>query len=489
MKHTRRRLLAGLGTLSLLGCSRTGSEHTPPSLTRTEDLRIPAVLHGTLARGPEVRLIEDHGVPLVAMAVALRAGHRDDPQGQEGLARLTSNLLLLGVDGCDQAALLDRYGELGAMPDAFVAPALLGLQCVVHVDQGAAALRLMVENLRYATLGDEPFERLRRAQREALIASRGDPSHVAGLGVLLASGGHEPPTGMLSSGTPRSVDAVRPEDARRWWSVRLRPASLVVLIAGAVHPEDASSWVDLATRGWSSPADPVPSLPVRDVVGPRDRMTSVLVPWPSLPQAVLAIGGLRAPYGDPDEPAETIAHSMMAGGMLRELRTLQRTSYGVVPTTWDTKLGPMHRLEATIEPADAKQAIERVLLSLQRFLNDPAAIERRLEDVRRDLAMGMMNDHHGSEAAHGQLMRAAAEGLPPHAAERRLRRLKALDVDDVVAAAQRLYASRSLRIGLVGDPAALAAARAALPESGTIERRPADLVGLDDAQAPAEPIE
>lgn len=485
MTASRRRVLAGLSALPLLGC-RMGTEHLPPRLPRTARVSVPPIDYGTLASGPEVRVLQDHGVPLVAMAVAVRAGHRGEPMGQEGLVRLSASLLLEGAGGSDRAALLDRYGDLGATPHWIVAPSLVGLGCTVHADDAPAALSLLVDNLRRPTLADEAFERLRREQRELVTASRGDPSRIAGLSVLLGITGLEPPMAALAEGTPRSIAALGLEAARAWLATRVRPDTLVVLLAGAAEPEAALRWADDATRGWVSPGSPA-AAPTAAAAVETPRRT-VLVPWPSLGQAIVTLGSTRAPYGHVDEPAEQVASAMLAGMLHHELRTRQRTTYAIEPSTWDTKLGRVQRLEAKVEPTDVKRALYGIVEQVERLVHDSTIAERALQGVRRSLAMEMMDDHLGPDAALRQLVRAVAEGLGPDAAERRLERLMALDVSDVQAAAKRLHDPSTMRIGVVGDPDALSAVYEVLPAEGVLERRPEQLVGPEPAVERIEPV-
>jgi zinc protease len=485
MTPSRRRVLAGLGALPLLGC-RMGSEHRPPSVPRTARVSVPAIDHATLASGPELRLLQDHAVPLVAMAVVVRAGHRGEPAGQEGLVRLVASLLLEGAGGSDRAALLDRYGDLGATPQWLVGPSLLGLSCTVHADDAPAALSLLVDNLRRPTLAEEPFQRLRREQRELVTASRDDPSRVAGLSVLLGVTGLEPPAAALAEGTPRSIAALRLEAARTWLAAHVRPDALVVLLAGAAEPDTALGWVDAATHGWSRPAGSPASTPASVATAVEAPRRTVVVPWPSLGQAIVALGSPRAPYGHADEPAEQVASSMLGSMLHHELRTRQRTTYAVEPATWDTKRGVVQRVEAKVEPTAVKWALYGIIEQVERLVLDGAVAERALDGTRSSIAMALMDDHNGPDAALRQLARVVAEGLGPDAAERRLERLMSLDVSDVRAAAKRLYDPSLMRIGVVGEAAALAAVYEALPGEGVLERRPEQLVGLEPE---AEPVE
>ena len=132
MSTGRRRFLASLGAVPLVGCSTLGSDHVPPQTPERLHLSLPPILHREHAAGPQLYLLEDHGLPLVSMAVLVRAGHRHERPGQEGLAALAATMLLRGMEGGDRVTLLESYGELGTTPAAVANSTTLGLRCTVQ---------------------------------------------------------------------------------------------------------------------------------------------------------------------------------------------------------------------------------------------------------------------------------------------------------------------------------------------------------------------
>ncbi len=477
MSWSRRRWLTGLGAIPWLGCAG-GSESRPPRTPEQVDVRLPSMALGRLDAGPSLYLMEDHGLPLVSMAVAVGAGHRLEAAGEEGRAAVAAALLLEGMEGGDRAALLDRYGELGTTPHASVGASHIVLRCVVHRDDAPTALRLMLDNLRHPTIAEDAFAKVVRERRESLLAARGIVEVVAGFGLVRGSWGSDPAVALLADGTPTSVDALELPQARAWISGRLGLDTTSFSFAGDVDEASALRWIGDATDGWpataavrAAPQSPVPD---GDPTAPR----IVVVPWPELPQAVVAMGGPRRPPGHDDEPAEAIAGSLMAGLVHYELRSRQRVSYGVQTRAWSTKRGPMAQLWAKVEPAEVDTAVEQLWIYLRRLERDVQLTDEAVTEARRAAMVGMMHDHHGAESGLGELLELADRGASAHWAQRRLDRLEQLSTADVTRALRRIYDPAQVRFCVVGDPKSIERARTALPEGPTVERTPDQLFGL-----------
>ena len=98
---TRPRMSPALGALlGLVASALTAQIPAHPSLLRFTDVDFvlpdPAKHRIELAGGSVLYLVEDHALPLVDIAVAVRAGGFLDPPRQAGLALLTGSLMRRG---------------------------------------------------------------------------------------------------------------------------------------------------------------------------------------------------------------------------------------------------------------------------------------------------------------------------------------------------------------------------------------------------------
>ncbi len=473
MSWSRRRLLAGLGPSLLLGCA--GGERRPPRISEAVEVELPVVVDRALELGPRLYLLEEHALPLVAVAVAVPAGHQREPVGQAGVARLAGKMLLEGIDGGDRRGLLDRYADLGATPELQLGPAQVVVRCVVHRDDGQAALDLLLQTLRSGTFDARAFERVRLELRESLLELQGSPDAVATMGLVHGVFGTERPSEALGQGTRADLAALTVEQARAFITPHVRPGSLTVLLAGDVELRQAKAWIEAGLRGWSAAAGspgPAPSAPASAGPGPR----GVLVPWEGLEQSIVAFGGPREPYGAPEQPAQAVAEAIMSGMVNYELRTKQRTSYGVLSRIWRTRYGALEQMWTRVEPED----VDHALLGLQRdfeWLIDGMLSERAVAEARLMAMVDLMEGFHGAERGLQQLIRLAGEGLPASAAGRRLEALRALDMAGVMAVLREDYHPDAIRYCVVADPGMLERAAGALPREGVVIRTREALLG------------
>ncbi len=476
MKLTRRRVVAGLGAAPLVGCSKV-SERRPPRTPGLLTVVVPPIVRHPWPDGRRLYLSEDHGVPLVAIAVTVRGGYRGESPAQLGLTSLVASLVLEGLGGGDKAALLDRYGEYGTTPLAWAEPDQLVLQCTVHRDDATAALRLMVETLRNPSLLPDALLRVRREQRETLMADRGIPDTVAGLGLLLGTLGLDPPVAALAEGTPHSLAGLTLADVHTWLDAHVRPHALGFAMAGDVSPTRARADVEAATQGWTAAhGEPVVTPPATESSGGGPRV--VLVPWPGLPQAIVALGGSRAPYGHPDEPAQTLADSMFGSIANYELRSRLRASYGVQAKLWRTRTHPVRQLWAKVDGPESGAAIERLRGYLAQLRGEVQLTEASVQQTRRSALSVAMDRFHGPESALGRLIRLAADDLPPDAPKQRMSRLSKLTAPRVTTTMREIFDPDRTRLCVVGNSNVIAQARAVLPTENIIERTPERLVGI-----------
>lgn len=458
MSWSRRRLLTGATAGSLIGCGPfMGSEHTPPITPDSISVRLPPIVKHEFGTDARLYCLEDHALPLVALAVLVRSGFAADPVDQAGMASVAAELLLEGMRDADSSRLVDRYAELGAVPQVILRPATFGLGCMVHRDHAAAALQLLVDNLRHASLSESAFERVRRRQREALALSRGSSRRVAGYATLLAAVGAQPPTSMLASGSLRSLDGLSHESVQRWLAVRLRPNLLCFAVAGDATFDAALAWAVGAAGTWQvegPSARAITSSPRAESL--KSGAHAVLVEWPGILQPVLSYSAADVAYASPDELVLKVADSVVAGLIYDKLRKRERVTYGLESGIWTTRGGPIRQrwtVVAANELVAAHAAISAVFADVHEF---PAWVRDLAHQVllssRRSEYVEMMRGFESPITSIIQLIHMADQDLPIDTAYDRVEALTALDGDRVARAIVDAYHPDELRTSVVASP-------------------------------------
>lgn len=489
MSWSRREVLAGLAATPMLACARRRSEREPPRVPAGAQISLPVIHELPSTEGPTLMLAEDHALPLVAMAIAIRAGHAHEPAVHPGLAGLAGAMLVDGMGGGSRRELLGRYGDLGTRPAVSKTASLLVLGCVTHRDEAAAALSLMAQNLRTPTMAQESLERRRREHGEWASVTRGEPAMVTGLGLLTASLGIEPPSTTLGIGPPHGLDGVELETVRAFVRDRARREDAVIMMAGDVDEARAWEWIERALRDWpsgtplaepSSSASTEPTEPTTAADAPARplRSAAVLVPWPTLPQAFIALGGPRAPYGHEDEPGQAVATALISSTLHYELRSKQRSTYSVQSRVWPTSLGDVQQIWVRVDPDATRRAVEAIGEQLAMLDTDLHFTEQIVAEIRQGAELDAMLSFHGPEATLQQLVRLADAELGPRTPQRRLEWLREVDARRVSQALLEVLGQDRRCWCVAGEPSAIEQASDRLSGEHRLTRTPEALLGL-----------
>ncbi len=481
MIWSRRRWLGAAGAAPLAACSGLGNDSTPPQTSESSTVKLPRIHRVSTPDNVRAHLVQDRGAPIVSLAVSVPAGSRHEPHGQAGLASVSAHMLREGLSGGSRAQAIVRYADHGASPVAYATPELAVLQCTVHRDDAPAVLKLMVANMREASMSDTAFEDVRREHVQQLRDAASEPIQAAGTGLLLAVHGVEPPSGLLPLGTVPSLRSLGAEDVRAWHEQRIQGARLRVSIAGDVSASEATDWVASAAQDWTPPANTATerddsASPPTDGRGPQ----AITIPWPRSPQAILAVAGVPEPVDYYEAQVHALATNVVRGLLTSDLRHRLRATYAVRSASWFTKRGPMTYLATKVDPEDIGRAAQRAKTLLMLQQQDIARLDDYLAVVRRAEGTLLMDRFHGSEQALSALLTLAEYDLPADYPERLLETVQGIRPKDVADVLQHAYHPDRVRFCIVGDDETLEHARSVL---GCEDKlcTPAALVGADRA--------
>lgn len=474
MNWSRRQLLAALASTPALGCSLRQANR-PPAIPSHSEVRVPHITRAEANGGPRLYASSDHRVPLVSLAIGVRAGYRQEPHGLEGRASIAGALLSHGMLGGDRIDLLSRYGELGTRPSIRVDDNRTFIYCTVQKERAPLALRLLAENLQSATFAEDALTDVRREAKGWFAMVRGEPSMVAGLGTLAAGQGFAPATAGLRQGTPSSVDAIDRQAVIANFAGHLDPSALDLVVAGDVTEEQAQAWSAHTFGQWSSPTTPASSAPTRSTTRPAD---ATLVPSPSSAQAFLALGCAATGSAVPPPPAEKLAVDVVASLMQYELRAKQRTTYAVQKIAWESRAQPYYTLWTAIDPLAIKPAIEAVRELVDALLTRSQLNEATIAQARRSMQMSMMNSFHGCESTLGRLMTMANNDAAPRHINEQLDAMDGLSAASVSEAIEQLFSPQRLSYCVVAAPPTLAVAEESLSDLSVQSRTAQQLLGM-----------
>lgn len=278
--------------------------------------------------GIDAWLIEDHSVPVLALAFAFAGGAALDPPGQEGRAALLASLLTEGAGPYDTAAYASLLRERGVTL-AFEADrdGLKGtLRCLV--EEGAFAAEMLALALAEPRFDQAAMERARAQRLLALRREAEQPPAVASRR-WWAEAFPSHPFARPVGGTEPGVSAIDRAALLSAREAQMRRGSLVVAAAGAVGADALGRFLDRAFAASLADgnAEPIPAVP-------EPRRFALAVVELDAPQATGVFGHIALPPEDPAWEAAQIANWILGGGgfssrLMTEVREKRGLTYGI----------------------------------------------------------------------------------------------------------------------------------------------------------------
>lgn len=258
--------------------------------------------------GIEAWLIEDHANPIVAVKIVFRGGAALEPNGKEGLARMTAALLDEGAGDMDsqafQGALTDNSISLSfdTGQDSFT-----GQLKTAGATQDLA-FRLLRMALTQPRFDEEPVRRVRSQIVAGLQRDTENPGTLGQVAMVKALfPGH--PYGRRTRGTLESVPTIAVADMKRFVAERLAKDNLIVGVSGDIAPDRLAKVLDDVFGGLPAKAAPwkVPE------VAPTFA-GNVTVIEKAVPQSAIAFAGPGVKRDDPDFYAVYVMNHILGGG-------------------------------------------------------------------------------------------------------------------------------------------------------------------------------
>ena len=437
-----------------------------PAMGPDPPFRLPAVVRHRLANGLEVCTVEHHTVPLVSVVLHLpRGGSGSDPEGREGLAALTADMIDEGTGDLDAIDVSDALARIGASYTGRAGSdsAVFAVSTLVrYADRGADLLADLVVR---PSLRDDDVERVRQ-QRLDRLRQLHDVPHAAAerefLRVLY--GAH--PYGHPAIGRPGALRAVTGDDIAGFHESAYRPAGATLIVAGALAHEGLARVAERAFGAWTSPAsEPQPVATDREVVSPRFGRL-VVVPRAGAQQSELWVGLLTAPRATPDYPALLVMNAILGGEFVSRLNTKLREEKGVTYVArtgfdWRVGLSPF-LLQTRVETRATAEAIADAHDEMDGIRGRQPPTPDEMTMAVAALTRGFPRNFETVEQVARSVGRLALYGLSDTYFEEFVPDVRAVTREDVTRVAERYLDPVRLSTLVVGDHDAIAASLASL---------------------------
>ncbi len=189
-----------------------------------------------LDNGLEVLVLENRNAPVVTSAIFYRAGTRDEPAGQGGIAHFLEHLMFKGSEHYGAGEIDRRTQALGGSNNAFTSHDLTAYYFDFAPDRWPEALAIETDRMAGLTLDPAEVASERQVVIEEISMYEGEPWDALELAVHRELFVHHP-YALPVLGTRSELLATGPSELAAFHRRFYRPANAVLVVAGDVGPE------------------------------------------------------------------------------------------------------------------------------------------------------------------------------------------------------------------------------------------------------------
>ena len=430
-----------------------------------------------LANGLRIVVAPVTKLPLVTAMALIEAGATTEPEGKEGLAALTAQMLLEGAAEMDGAALAERFESIGASVESYADWDVTAVTLSALSERLPQALALVRDLLRAPAFPEREVSRLREERLAQLLQQLAEPRGLADEQFSRAVYEAGARYALPSDGSTVTVGTLTVEDVRAFYTARYRPAATTLVFAGNVTMADASALAESLFGDWSGE-------PPRDAGRARDaaqpgRLLRVVAKTDA-PQSEVRVGHVGLSRSAPDY-FDVVVMNAVLGGLFSSrinlnLRETHGYTYGAFSAfEWRRDAGPFV-VHTAVKSEVTAESVREIMTEIDRM---------REEEITADeltLATSYLDGvfpirYETTAAIAGALANLVIYELPDDFYDEYRQHVRAVTTEGVLRAAVSHLHPEHLRIVLVGDPAMIVG-----PVS-EIAGMPADVIAADGAEA------
>jgi zinc protease len=356
-----------------------------------------------------------------------------------------------GAGTRDAIELADAFSRLGARLDIDVGPDATTLSVTCPSRRLPEALDLLADIVIRPRLQRADFERirdLRLGRLRQLSRSASATAERAYVAAVLDS--H--PYGHGALGTTRSLESLRLEMVKEFWSSTFASEGTTLIVGGAVDGNEVGALVGRSFGSWGGRGA---AAEVPWVGSPHSDSRIVLVDRPDSPQSELRVGH-RGPSRRTDDYHALVTLNALVGGQFtsrinRKLREEQGVTYGARTSFDFRRVGGIFTCETSVQADATGRAVADILHELEVVRLPGAAPEEELALARASLSRGYVRQFE----TVGQIVRAATQlavhDLADDTFDRFVPAVEAVSMADMTRAAERHLYPDGATIVVVGD--------------------------------------
>jgi zinc protease len=438
----------------VLGAALFGAA-VPPSGAQV--IRLPEIRDVTLPNGARILLAERHEVPLIALSAYVRGGSLTDPEGNEGIASITAEMLRKGAGKRDAEAIAEAVDGVGGALATGAGVEVFYVSAEFMKADADLMIDLVKSVLRSPTFPDSEFVKLRGQTVDGILAEKDDPGNIfRAYGSSFFYGAH--PYGRPVGGDEATVAALSRDDVLRCYRDQFGGDRLILVVVGDFTVSSLEPKLRAAFADWGKAKAALPRVPEPERVAGR---RVLLVDKADATQTYFWIGNRGVSAVDRDRDVLDVANTAFGGTFGSLLNTALRVksglTYGVSCRLQQLSAGGAVGIGSYTKTETTQRAIDMTIETLRGFR--AAGLETaRLSSARNYINGQFPTDLETAAQLAGRLASNAFYGLGKEEITGYPSRIAAVDSAAVRRAVARVYPPDSdLALVLVGNAAKIRA--------------------------------
>lgn len=297
----------------------------PPELPPPKSLSLPELIKFELSNGLKVVLMEKHNVPLIQLNVIVKAGTVNDPQGKEGLANITIDMLDEGNAGKTALEVADEIDFLGASISTRAGLHFSGIYLHTPVSKFDDALKIMSD---IVLKPDFPENELKRKKKEYLTTIsqwHDQPTSIANIAFNKFLFGENHPYGKISLGYEHSIKSFTKDDLKNFYAKYFKANNAFIIVVGDIKKDELKDKLEKVFGKWQK--GKVEKTNIDEPEQVKERIV-YLIDKPGSAQSVIYIGKVGPKRLTEDYNAIIVMNTILGGSFTSRLNNNLREEHG-----------------------------------------------------------------------------------------------------------------------------------------------------------------
>lgn len=426
---------------SLLLVLAVGSAAARITLPQAEEVK--------LSNGLTIQIVERHTLPLFSLQMTFRAGSINDPVGAEGLAELSSEMLMRGTPTRTAGEIADEIAFGGGTLSNYCARVSAGFSGEFLAAQGENAFEILADLILNSTVADDELSKTKTRILGDIQSGKEDASSVAGDGItsaVLGDSRYAHPT----SGTEESVASLERAAVVQYLADFYNPDNCILVVCGDVNRESILAWIEKYFGKWQGKAKPsydetaFPAITGKEVI---------IYDKKDATQTQIRIGGNGLSLSSPDWPGIDVAQTIFGGSftsrLMNEIRVNRGLTYSVRFQSDEFVPGGMTYVSTFTRNETVGEVVDIILAEGIRMQTEIVADSEHIGGINYRCGLYPLGFETNDDLA-GVFSNLWLNGLDKSYYEDYQERLRAVKPEQTQALAQKYFPKDNYRLVLVG---------------------------------------